>query len=49
MNTFGLMATIGKIELDNFRERAGMDRRGKAKQGRLPTGSPSYGYSVDEN
>ena len=47
MKTFGLMAAIGKIELDNFRERAGMGKRGKAKQGRLPTGSPPYGYRVD--
>ena len=48
MKTFGLMAAIGKIELDNFRERAGMGKRGKAKQGRLPTGSPPYGYRVDD-
>ncbi len=27
MNTFGLMVAIGKIELDNFRERAGMGMR----------------------
>ncbi len=49
MKTFGLMAAIGKIELDNFRERASMGKRGKAKQGRLPTGSPPYGYRVDEH
>ena len=48
MKTFALMAAIGKIELDNFRERAGMGKRGKAKQGRLPTGSPPYGYRVDD-
>ena len=48
MKTFGLMAAIGKIELDNFRERASMGKRGKAKQGRLPTGSPPYGYRVDD-
>ena len=26
-----------------------MDKRGKAKQGWLPTGSPPYGYRVDDN
>ena len=36
MKTFGLMAAIGKIELDNFRERASMGKRGTAKQGRIP-------------
>ena len=39
MKTFGLMAAIGKIELDNFLERASMGKRGKAKQGRMPNGS----------
>ena len=38
MKTFGLMAAIGKIELDNFRERATMGKRGAAKQGRISTG-----------
>ena len=33
MKTFGLMAAIGKIELDNFRERSTMGKRGTAKQG----------------
>ena len=32
MKTFGLMAAIGKIELDNFRERSTMGKRGTAKQ-----------------
>ncbi|MCY3881237.1 MAG: recombinase family protein, partial [Chloroflexi bacterium] len=36
MKTFGLMAAIGKIELDNFRERASMGKRGAAKRGRIP-------------
>ena len=36
MKTFGLMAAIGKIELDNFRERASMGKRGSAKQGPHP-------------
>ncbi len=47
MKTFGLMAAIGKIELDNFRERAAMGKRGAAKQGRISTGRPPYGYRVD--
>ena len=40
MKTFGLMAAIGKIELDNFRERSTLGKRGTAKQGRAPTGGP---------
>ena len=44
IKTFGLMAAIGKIELDNFRERASMGKRGAAKQGRIPVGSVPYGY-----
>ena len=47
MKTFGLMAAIGKIEMDNFRERAAMGKRGAAKQGRISTGRPPYGYRVD--
>ena len=31
MKTFGLMAAIGKIELDNFRERSTLGKRGTAK------------------
>ena len=46
MKTFGLMAAIGKIELDNFRERASMGKRGAAKRGRFATGIPPYGYRV---
>ena len=49
MKTFGLMAAIGKIELDNFRERASMGKRGAAKRGRIPTSQVPYGYRVDEN
>ena len=46
MKTFGLMAAIGKIELDNFRERAAMGKRGTAKQWRIPSGGVSYGYRI---
>ena len=49
MKTFGLMAAIGKIELDNFRERASLGRRGTAKQGRIPTGGLPYGYRIGED
>ncbi len=49
MKTFGLMAAIGKIELDNFRERASMGKRGAAKQGRIPVSNVPYGYRVGEN
>ncbi len=49
MKTFGLMAAIGKIELDNFRERASMGKRGAAKQGRIPVGGVPYGYRIGED
>ena len=49
MKTFGLMAAIGKIELDNFRERASMGKRGTAKQGRTPTGTLPYGYRIGDD
>ena len=49
MKTFGLMAAIGKIELDNFRERATMGKRGSAKQGRMPAGAPPYGYRTGDD
>ena len=48
LKTFGLMAAIGKIELDNFRERATLGKRGAAKQGRIPTGGLPYGYRIGE-
>ena len=49
MKIFGLMAAIGKIELDNFRERATMGKRGTAKQGRIPSGLLPYGYRIGAN
>ena len=49
MKMFGIMAAIGKIELDNIRERTSMGRRGKAKQGRMPNGSVPYGYRTGED
>ena len=49
MKTFGLMAANGKIELDNFRERSTLGKRGTAKQGRVPTGKLSYGYRIGDD
>ena len=49
MKTFGLMAAIAKIELDNFRERSTMGKRGTAKQGRVPTGGLPYGYRIGDD
>ena len=49
MKTFGLMAAISKIELDNFRERSTMGKRGTAKQGRVPTGGLPYGYRIGDD
>ncbi len=49
MKTFGLMAAIGKIDLDNFRERSTMRKRGTAKQGRATTGGLSYGYRIGDD
>ena len=49
MKTFGLMAAIGKIELDNFRERSSMGKRGSAKQGRIPVSNVPYGYRIGED
>ena len=46
MKTFGLMAAIGKMELDNFRERSSMGKRGAAKQGRMPSSSIPFGYRI---
>ena len=49
MKTFGLMAAIGNIELDNFRERSTLGKRGTAKQGRVPTGGLPYGYRIGDD
>ena len=49
MKTFGLMAAIGKIKLDNFRERSTLGKRGTAKQGRVPMGGLPYGYRIGDD
>ena len=50
MKTFGLMAAIGKMELDNLRERSMLGKRGKAKQGRVPSGQNlPYGYRTGDD
>ena len=49
MKTFGLMAAIGKIEMDNFRERSTLGKRGTAKQDRVPTGGLPYGYRIGDD
>ena len=42
MKTFGLMAAIGKIELDNFRERSTMGKRGlPSRDGCPPAACPT--------
>ena len=49
LKTFGLMAAVGKIEIDNFKERSRMGKQGRAKQGRVPCGVLPYGYRTGSN
>ena len=44
-NTFDIMAVVGKIELQNIRERARMGARGRASKG-LVSGVLKYGYTI---
>ena len=46
LKIFGLMAAIGKMELDNFRDRATLGKRGAAKRGRIPSNGIPYGYHI---
>ena len=46
LNTFGLLAAVGKIEIDNFRERSTLGKRGVVKRGKVPVGSIAYGYRI---
>jgi DNA invertase Pin-like site-specific DNA recombinase len=43
----GLLASVGKIELDNIRERTMDARLSYARQGIVPNGITAYGYGVD--
>lgn len=45
LNTFGLLAAVGKIELESIRERARMSARGRAKRGQL-WGDVRFGYRL---
>ena len=50
MKTFGLMAAIGKIEIDNLKERSRMGKRGKAKRGGVPSGrNLPFGYRTGDD
>ena len=49
MKTFGIYAAVGKMEIDNFRERAMLGKRGIAKRGKMPVGSLAYGYRSGED
>ena len=49
MNTFGIYAVVGKIELDNLKQRTAMGRRGAAKMGRIPCNGLPYGYRIGED
>ncbi len=37
------------LEIDNFRERAALGKRGAARDGRWPVGNVPYGYTTDSD
>ena len=47
LKTFGIMAAVGKIELENIRERMQMGYRGMVSHGRI-TGAPRFGYAIED-
>ena len=49
LKTFSIYAAVGKMEIDNFRERSALGKRGAAKRGRAPIGSLPYGYRTGED
>ena len=49
MKTFGLMAAIGKIELDNFGSGPLWASGGLPSRGRVPTGGLPYGYRIGDD
>lgn len=44
-----LKAAMGKIEVDNLRDRITMGKRGKAKRGKWPGGRVPYGYGLKDS
>ena len=47
-SNFPMLAAVGKMELDNLRERSRMGKRGAAKRGRVPSGrNLPFGYRSD--
>ena len=48
-NYFALMALFGGIELENLMERSRMGKRGRARNGKIPSRNICYGYIVDED
>ena len=47
LQTAELMASIARMERQNFVERSLMGKRGAARAGRIPAGRPLYGYRKD--
>ena len=47
LQTAELMASIARMERQNFVERSLMGKRGSARAGRIPAGRPLYGYRRD--
>ena len=47
LQTAELMASIARMERENFVERSLMGKRGAARAGRIPAGRPLYGYRKD--
>ena len=47
LQTAELMASIARMERQNFVERSLMGKKGAARQGKIPAGRPLYGYRKD--
>ena len=47
LQTAELMASIARMERENFVQRSLMGKRGSARAGRIPAGRPLYGYRKD--